>query len=131
MAWRLSAAKIYRALLLAYPAEFRHEYGPEMERLFGDRSRTEPRIRLWLESLADIALSAPKEHLHILAADLRYGARMFSRAPGFTFVALSVMALGIGATTRVHALLWRELGRLLRRVAAYGGQADERQAPAD
>ena len=27
MDWRPSAVKVYRALLFAYPAEFRHEYG--------------------------------------------------------------------------------------------------------
>src|SRR5438270_70475 len=29
--------RIYRSLLLCYPAEFRYEYGPEMVRLFRDR----------------------------------------------------------------------------------------------
>ncbi|HEY7306693.1 MAG TPA: ABC transporter permease [Bryobacteraceae bacterium] len=105
MGWRRNAVRIYRTLLLAYPAEFRHQYGAEMERLFDDRSRSEPPVRLWLESLADIAITVPTEHLHTLAADLRYGGRMLASAPSFTVVALLVMALGIGATTAVFSLV--------------------------
>ena len=31
--------RIYRALLMAYPAEFRREYGEQMEQAFGDLYR--------------------------------------------------------------------------------------------
>jgi putative ABC transport system permease protein len=105
MAWRPSAAKIYRALLLAYPAEFRHEYGSQMEQLFEDRLHSEPRLRVWLQTLADLALSAPKEHFHILTADLTYAARLIRKSPAFTLVAWLTMALGIGATCGVFSLI--------------------------
>ena len=105
MDWSQSAAKFYRVLLYSYPAEFRHEYGSEMEQLFSDRLRSESHVRLWFEAVADIAVAAPREHWHILVSDLRYGARMLAAAPAFTTIALLVIALGIAATTSIFSLV--------------------------
>lgn len=117
MAWRRSAVRIYRALLFAYPAEFRREYGSQMQQLFEDRLQSEPALRVWLDTLPDLAFSAVKEHLHILAADLVYGARLIRKSPAFTLVALFTMALGIGATTAVFSLI----NAVLIRSLPYGG----------
>jgi putative ABC transport system permease protein len=97
--------RIYRTLLQAYPAEFRHEYGREMEQLFVDRLSVEPPLRVWLAALGDLAIAAPREHLAILRADVRVGLRMLGKSPFTTFVALLAMALGIGATTAVFSLV--------------------------
>lgn len=62
--WFLS---IYSILLLAYPREFRQEYGSQMVLLFLDcqrDARTAPaRTRIWLRTLIDLLRTAPREHL--------------------------------------------------------------------
>ena len=60
--------RVFRALLVIYPQEFRREYGREMALVFHDRCRAEGRkgaaalARLWCESLLDLAVTAPGEH---------------------------------------------------------------------
>ncbi len=40
-----------------------------------------------------------------LLFDLRYSARMLLKSPGFSFIAIATMALGVGATTAIYSLI--------------------------
>ena len=65
---RSLSERIYRALLAAYPAEFRREYGAEIEQVFRDLCREQldreglvGLIGLWIRALLDLATSAIAE----------------------------------------------------------------------
>jgi len=64
----LRAQKFFQLLLLAYPGEFRREYGTQMTQLFRDCYRAEEHRpgRFWLSTISDLIRAAPREHLERL-----------------------------------------------------------------
>jgi hypothetical protein len=61
--------KIYAWLLCLYPSRFRKAYGDAALQLYRDRARDErgflSGLRLWLDLLADLAISIPHEYRYI------------------------------------------------------------------
>ena len=73
---RSFSPRVYRFLLLAYPAQFRREYGPLMTQVFRDSCRFQGRqdakfglLHLWLGTFLDLIQTVPHEHLHNLGKE--------------------------------------------------------------
>jgi hypothetical protein len=69
-----ASARIFGALLLAYPKEFRRRHAPEMRRAFADLSREGLEegggaglARVWVRTLTDLAVTALAERGNMLA----------------------------------------------------------------
>ena len=100
----------FRWLLKLLPLDTREAHGVEMEQVLRDSLAEVPprrgaRLRFWMGALLDILRVAPSQHLEVLMRDVRYAIRTFLRAPAFSAAAILTMALGIGATTAVFAVV--------------------------
>jgi hypothetical protein len=78
------ADRVFRFFLRFFPAEFRGDYGREMEQVFREQRREsgEDKVglfRLWGETLAGIFRTAPGEHVEMFRQDGGFALRMMRK----------------------------------------------------
>jgi hypothetical protein len=108
--WFLS---IYSILLLAYPREFRREYGSQMVLLLLDCQRdvrTAPaRARIWLRTLVDLVRTAPREHLEKIRKENNFMRNLRTDLFGIGGCVLIILAalllLNYGRSHQVSSIL--------------------------
>ena len=105
--------RVFRILMRMLPAEFRADYGRDMESHFrAERREAEGAtgvLRLWWATAIDMLRTAPGEHLDILGRDVSYAVRMLARRPALTTATVLTLALGIGANTAIFSVVNRVL----------------------
>jgi predicted permease len=124
----MRAPRLYALLLYAYPRRFRRRYAAAMSEAFRAgyaRARLEdnPRRFLaraildvlvnasleWRDAIRDWIFNPPQEAKSMFWqstwADIRHALRLFARAPGFTGLAVTAFALGIGANSAIFTIV--------------------------
>lgn len=104
--------RAYARLASAFPEEFQRVCGSEMVDISTDMIRDAATRRGWvgllpltLRLFIDLLMRLAVEYTNELAADIRYAARMLWASPGFAFVSIASLSIGIGMTTVVYSQL--------------------------
>jgi putative ABC transport system permease protein len=108
---------LYRWLLRLYPAGFRQDYAGPMERDFRDELAESSGVgalaALWVRLLVDLAVSIPVQVSRQVFQDFKFTLRLWAARPWQAALAITALAIGIGANTGVfsvvNALLLRSL----------------------
>jgi predicted permease len=119
-----------RGLVRLLPEDFRLEFGGSIRADLADRRRAGDRAGLLRRDLPSLLAALVREHLGALKQDVTYAARMMRRTPGFTAMAVLMLALGTGVNVAMFSVIdavmlrspFREPERIVRLFVGEGRQ---------
>ena len=97
--------RIHRGLLRLLPRDFRGDFGDDMRADFDARRVDEGDARAIRREAGPLLSTAIREHAGILRRDVRDALRTMRRAPGFTALALLMLALGTGVNVAMFSII--------------------------
>ncbi|HTM24919.1 MAG TPA: ABC transporter permease [Vicinamibacterales bacterium] len=106
-----ASVRLFKLLLRLFPAEFRGDFGAEMEADFSDQLRDarrggrRPTAALWRRTLPSMLRAGLVQHAAAVTYDARFALRSMARTPAFTAVALLIIALGTGANAAMFSVV--------------------------
>jgi len=95
--------RIFKMLLRLFPADFRDDFGREMEQVF--RSQKSDGTVSGFRTFIAMMRSVPGEHWEAFRQDSRITLRSMRKNPGFAVVAVLTIALGIAAMASVFSIV--------------------------
>ena len=102
--------RLFRILLRLFPAEFRGDFGEDMQTDFADEYRDargagRTAAGVWGRALPGLIVTAVRQHASAFGRDARFALRLMARTPVYTSAAVLMIALGTGANAAMFSIV--------------------------